>query len=82
MQPPTIREVITGAHHLLATAPSRILTAALDDAAAVEERPNIPATMPDQNPNWSLALPVPIEDLITADLPKRIAAALRRTELG
>jgi len=71
-------EAIASAYRLLSNAPSRILTAALEDAAAVEERPNMPATMEDQNPNWSLALPTPIEDLMKSELPKRIAAALRR----
>jgi len=73
-----IEDVITGAYRLLATAPSRILTAALEDAAAVEERPNIPATMPDQHPNWSIALPLPIEDLMETQLPRKIANVLKR----
>ena len=72
-------EAIAGAYRVLAGAPSRLLTATLEDAAAVEERPNIPATQTDQNPNWSLALPQPIEDLEKNELPKLIAAALRRS---
>jgi 4-alpha-glucanotransferase len=75
----SVEDVIAKAYQLLAAAPSRIVTAALDDAAAVEERPNIPATLEDRNPNWSLALPVPIEDLMRAELPGRIARALRRS---
>ena len=74
-----IEEVIAGSYKVLAEAPSRILTAALDDAAAVEERPNLPATMSDKNPNWSIALPTPIDELITGELCSRIAAALRRS---
>jgi 4-alpha-glucanotransferase len=77
-----IEEVVAGAYTLLSRAPSRILTAPLDDALCVEERPNVPATMSDKNPNWSMALPVPIEDLMTADLPKRIAGALKRGGTG
>ncbi len=73
-----IEDVIAGAYELLAQAPSRILTASLEDAAAVEERPNVPATMCDQRPNWSLALPVPIEDLMDLPLPRKIAHALSR----
>ena len=73
-----INEVITGAYHLLSQAPSRILAASLDDAVAVEERPNIPATSPEQYPDWSLALPVPLEEVITSELPRRIAEVLRR----
>lgn len=71
-------DAIIGAYRLLAGAPSRIVTAALEDAAGVEERPNMPATMEDQNPNWSLALPKPIEDLMSSELPMQIASALRR----
>ncbi|MBV9034310.1 MAG: 4-alpha-glucanotransferase [Acidobacteriaceae bacterium] len=79
----SINEVIVGAYRLLSQAPSDILTAALDDAVAVEERPNIPATSSDQNPNWSIALPVPIEEIMTAELPRRIAAILQlREEAG
>ena len=74
------QQVVSGAYGLLAQAPSRILTAALDDALAVEERPNIPATMPAQNPNWSMALPMPIEELMAGDLPKQIAGSLQRQD--
>ncbi|HZQ50981.1 MAG TPA: 4-alpha-glucanotransferase [Bryobacteraceae bacterium] len=73
-----VEEVIEAAYRLLARAPSRILTAALDDAAKVEERPNLPATTEEQNPNWSIALPIPIEQLMTSPLPCRIAKALGR----
>jgi 4-alpha-glucanotransferase len=74
----SIEDVITGAYSLLGTTPCRILTAALDDAAAVEERPNMPATMSDQNPNWSIALPQPLEDVMKAPLPRKIAHVLSR----
>lgn len=77
-----VKEVIAGAYRLLSQAPSRVLTASLEDAAAVEERPNIPATESDQNPNWSMALPVPIEDLMEWDLPRKIATALDRSEIA
>lgn len=70
-------EVVTRVHEALARAPSRILTATLDDAMAVEERPNMPATS-DEWPNWRLSLPEPIESLKTSRLAKRIAKALSR----
>jgi 4-alpha-glucanotransferase len=76
---PAIDEVIIHTYGLLAQAPSRILVAALDDAAMVEERPNMPAA--EGNPNWSLALPEPIEDLIQTKLPQQIAVLLRRKAL-
>jgi 4-alpha-glucanotransferase len=71
-------EIVARVHEALARAPSRILTATLDDAMAVEERPNMPATH-DEWPNWRLALPAPIETLKTSRLAKRIARALNRT---
>ncbi len=74
-----IGEVITKAYTVLAQAPSRILTATLEDAAAVEERPNMPATTSEQNPNWSMALPINIEELMSGEIPARIAAVLRRS---
>ncbi len=73
-----IADVIVKAYSVLARAPSRILTATLEDAAAVEERPNMPATTGEQNPNWSMALPTSIDDLMCTEIPARIAAALRR----
>ena len=74
-----VEEVIVQAYGLLARAPSRILTASLEDAAAVEERPNMPSTMADQNPNWSIALPMSIEELMQTPLPRKIANKLKRS---
>lgn len=71
-----IEEVITGVYTHLSMSPSRILTACLDDALAVKERPNIPATNQDCNPNWSLALPAPIEDVMSCRLAARMALVL------
>lgn len=73
-----VSNVITGAYRLLSQAPSMILTASLDDAVAVEERPNIPATSSEQYPDWSIALPIPLEEVVTSELPRRVAEALKR----
>ena len=70
------REVVEKAHRVLASAPSIILSATLDDALVTEERPNMPGTTREW-PNWSLALPAPLETLEQAPLPRAIAAALR-----
>ncbi|HEV7686626.1 MAG TPA: 4-alpha-glucanotransferase, partial [Acidimicrobiia bacterium] len=70
-------EVVVNTHRLLAQAPSMILTATLDDAAVVEERPNVPGTV-DERPNWSMALPVPLEELEQSPVAGAIADALRR----
>jgi len=71
-------EVVVNTHRLLAQAPSMILTATLDDAAVTEERPNVPGTI-DERPNWSVALPVPLEELEEGSTPVAIAEALRRS---
>ena len=72
-----LETVIARVYDALGRAPSRILTATLDDAMAVEERPNMPATSGEW-PNWSLALPHPIETLKANALAARIARALTR----
>ena len=72
-----VATVIARLHAALASAPSRLLTATLDDAMAVPERPNMPATT-HQWPNWCIALPQPIETLKKNRLAASIARALRR----
>jgi 4-alpha-glucanotransferase len=69
-------DVVAAVHRVLASAPSRVVTATLEDLALVAERPNIPGTV-DERPNWSLALPIPIEELMASPLPARVARELR-----
>jgi 4-alpha-glucanotransferase len=71
-------EVVVNTYRLLAQAPSMILTATLDDAAGVEERPNVPGTV-EERPNWSIALPVPLEELEESPTAAAVAEALRRS---
>jgi 4-alpha-glucanotransferase len=73
--------VISSAYRLLATSPSAVLTATLDDALSVEERPNMPGTT-DQWPNWCLALPVPIEELESSGPAAEIGGYLDRKADG
>jgi 4-alpha-glucanotransferase len=70
-------DAIERTYAALAEAPSRVLLATLDDALAVPERPNMPGTVTEW-PNWSLALPRPLEELEEAPLPRKVAAALTR----
>lgn len=72
-----VAEVIERVHQRLAEAPSAIVTATLDDALAVAERPNLPGTI-DEWPNWSIALPEPLEAIERAPLPQAIARTLSR----
>jgi 4-alpha-glucanotransferase len=69
--PQAVRRV----YRLLGRAPCAIVTATLDDALVVEERPNMPGTT-DEWPNWKLALPQPLEHLEQAPLAQEIASAL------
>jgi 4-alpha-glucanotransferase len=70
-----LEQVITATYDLLGEAPCRVLTVALDDVAGVAERPNMPGTV-DQWPNWSIALPQPLEDLEESALSQAVAAAV------
>jgi 4-alpha-glucanotransferase len=72
-----VEEVVELAHRALARAPSVLVTATLEDALAVVERPNMPGTVAER-PNWSLALPLPLEEIETAPLALSIAATLDR----
>jgi 4-alpha-glucanotransferase len=54
-------DAVQAAYRRLATAPSTLLSATLDDALAEERRPNMPGA--DDRPNWCLPLPVPTEEL-------------------
>lgn len=67
--------VIERTYAALARAPSRIRLVTLDDALAVEERPNLPGARPDW-PNWAMALPGSIEELPRSALARRLARLL------
>ncbi|MDQ3980394.1 MAG: 4-alpha-glucanotransferase [Actinomycetota bacterium] len=75
-----VEEVVAAAYDALSQTPCLLLTATLDDALAVEERPNMPGTT-DQWPNWCIALPAPLEDIEEHPGPRRIAQALSRPPL-
>ncbi|HEX7276182.1 MAG TPA: 4-alpha-glucanotransferase [Acidimicrobiales bacterium] len=70
-------EAVIRLHAALGTAPCMLLTAALDDAVAVTERPNMPGTV-EEWPNWSIALPAPLEELMADPRPRAIARSLNR----
>ena len=73
-----VGDVVAATYAALASAPSAILVATLEDALEVEERPNMPGTV-DQWPNWSLALPETLEEIGQDPRPRRVAAALNRS---
>jgi 4-alpha-glucanotransferase len=68
------------AHQLLAEAPSLLLSATLDDAVGELRRPNMPGTT--ERPNWSLPLPVAVEDLPGHPLLQTVARTLAEGVAG
>jgi 4-alpha-glucanotransferase len=70
----TPAKVVEVAYRRLATAPSTLLSATLDDAVAEERRPNMPGTT--DRPNWCLPLPVPTEQLATHEGVRSVAEVL------
>lgn len=57
-------------HRRLARSPAVLAAATVEDLVGVVERPNQPGTLDGERPNWSVALPVSVEDI-----PTHIAAA-------
>ena len=72
----SIDDVVLGTHRALARAPSALLAATLDDALAVEERPNLPGTT--EATNWSTALPLALDAIEQDARVRAVAEALRR----
>ena len=70
-------EVIVAIYALLAAAPSAVIMATLEDVLGVEERPNMPGTM-DERPNWSIPLPLTLEELQTDQRVVEVAELLNR----
>ena len=66
---------ITNTFEQLAQAPSAIVMASMEAAAIVAERPNMPVAT-GKYPNWSLALPLPLEDLESSEFAQRLAHIL------
>lgn len=71
-------EVVERLHRRLADAPPMLIGATLEDALHVEERPNMPGTVPPHRDNWSLALPAAIEELPDDPRVRVFVESLRR----
>lgn len=70
-----VEQAVVAQYTRLSRSAARVVLASLDDAGAVPERPNMPGTVT-QWPNWCIALPVPVEDLLAAPLAGRVADVL------
>lgn len=66
---------VAAAYGLLARAPAHLLSATLDDAVVASERPNIPGADAGR-PNWSLPLPVGLEEIEEHPVAREIATLL------
>jgi 4-alpha-glucanotransferase len=71
----SVADAVVAAHRALASSPSALVAATLEDALQVTERPNMPGTV-DSWPNWSLALPKPLEELEGDPVVGAVADAL------
>jgi len=64
-------------HRSVARSASRVVVAQVDDLVGTQERPNVPGTKRDQRPdNWSLALPVLLDDLPDHALANEITSVM------
>lgn len=68
-------DVAVAAYRRLAHTRSCLVLASLEDALAVDERPNVPGTTTEW-PNWRMAMPLPLEAIEVAEGPKRIAEVM------
>ena len=69
------QETILAAHRLLARTPCWLRTATLEDALAVEERPNMPGAGAEW-PNWSIALPNSLEKIQQSIFIRKLAGVM------
>ena len=72
-----VEEVIVAVHQRLSGAPCALVAGTLEDALALRRRPNLPGTT-DERPNWSLGLPMTLEEALNDPLVARVASALQR----
>jgi 4-alpha-glucanotransferase len=71
-----VETAIVHAYRALGRSPCLLVMASLEDTAAVRERPNQPGLRTPTN--WSLALPMPLEELTAGPLTQAVVDGLRR----
>ena len=67
--------IVAALYGFLARTPAMLVAATLEDAVQAPDRPNVPGTI-DERPNWSLPLPVQLDDLAADPRVRRLAAIL------
>lgn len=73
----SLPEVIRRTHVALSRAPSVVVSATLEDAAGVEERPNMPGTVTEWS-NWQRPLPKDLDALCRSPQAREIAGVIGR----
>ena len=68
--------VAEAVHRRIGASPAVLAAATLEDLLGVVERPNVPGTLDAERPNWSRALPLPVEDIANDGDARRALAAL------
>jgi 4-alpha-glucanotransferase len=71
----SVEGILAALYGFLTRTPSMLVAATLEDALEVPDRPNVPGTV-DQRPNWSLPLPVLLDDLAADPRVRRLAGIL------
>lgn len=64
-----IKAAVIARYRMLSNADSIVIVVNIDDAAMVAERPNMPGTV-DAYPNWRIALPGFVDDIMTSQLAR------------
>jgi 4-alpha-glucanotransferase len=77
----SVEAIVAALYGFLTRTPCMLVAATLEDAVEAPDRPNVPGTI-DQRPNWSLPLPVPLDDLAADPRVRRLAGILDRGVRG
>jgi 4-alpha-glucanotransferase len=77
----SVRAILDALYGFLARTPAMLVAATLEDALEARDRPNVPGTT-NQRPNWSLPLPVALDDLAGDPRVRRLAAILSNGVTG
>ncbi|MFL6252517.1 MAG: 4-alpha-glucanotransferase [Actinomycetes bacterium] len=70
-----VEALVAALYGFLARTPAMLVAATLEDALEAHDRPNVPGTI-DERPNWSLPLPVSLDDLAADPRVGRLAGIL------
>jgi 4-alpha-glucanotransferase len=73
----SVEAIVAALYGFLTRTPCMLVAATLEDAVEAPDRPNVPGTI-DQRPNWSLPLPVPLDDLVADPRVRRLAGILSK----